>query len=73
MIKLVFMRHGEAEASHGEDRARALTSFGKRQAQEVAKSLAKSGFAPHKIVSSNARRAPIVNWAVTRTRYAIIV
>lgn len=58
MLRLIVMRHGEAEADAGpSDHARRLVPRGRRDAQDVGKSLVAAGWLPELGIVSDARRA----------------
>lgn len=56
MIKLIFMRHGEAEPPGRDDLNRSLTARGQQKVRAVAAGLQRVDFVPDMILSSHANR-----------------
>src|SRR5688572_29710717 len=66
-LRLVLLRHAEAEDAHGrKDRDRTLTRRGAQQAAKVAQALAAEGFDPGLIVTSHASRTRETTAALMR-------
>ncbi len=56
-MKLLLMRHGEAEANASTDAERELTRTGKSDNQSIARAMAERGLQPEIIIASPYRRA----------------
>lgn len=57
--ELLLLRHGEAEAGYGDDRARALTDPGKRDIQRIGVHMQTHGWLPDATVASPATRTHV--------------
>ena len=71
MLRLILMRHGEAERPHPglEDFDRALDEDGRAESRRMGKALAEAGYAPDLALVSAARRT-LETWAETAAAFA---
>jgi phosphohistidine phosphatase len=69
MDRLILLRHGEAEATSGQDFGRALTERGRRDTVLVCKAMALAGLDPDLVLVSPAART-LQTWEAAATVFA---